>query len=347
MLNMNAVIFIYSKDKDARVDWLYYLSVKKNGETSEFICSQDQLKHGCAEYNVDAKSALNKSLLQHDVVAFERLFSVIEGDIQDEILNDRLWDIYADRQQLDRSTLDDEKKGILYCRLRDTVSDYFQKNFFQRSPAHMNQVMMSYLSLIEGGQRQAQSDVLNQYVSDMPFAVQSRYYRHTKGPLGEALLWMKHVAASVLFVVLMRSGFSYLFDLYAFFRILPTIFGFSTAMMGQTFAMLSWVLPGAFISAIQFIGGIITTVGLVANLIISPFLFLAAWVAVFKFTGFMFKAGFQNLFADPPDFNPVNIKPLLCKVISPEVNGAELTEEDIRELGGRHPEPSAPPATHL
>jgi hypothetical protein len=111
--------------------------------------------------------------------------------------------------------------------------------------------------------------------------------------------------------------------------------------------MLSWVLPGAFISAIQFIGGIITTVGLVANLIISPFLFLAAWVAVFKFTGFMFKAGFQNLFADPPDFNPVNIKPLLCKVISPEVNGAELTEEDIRELGGRHPEPSAPPATHL
>ena len=336
MLNMNAIEFISCEDQ--KVDRLYYLAVKKNSE-GHFICSEHQLEQGCNSDLDNAKDALKKALLQHDKVAFERLFSATTG--AESVLDMRLWDIYADRSQLDRSLLSAEKKGILYRRLRETVGDYFKKNFFQRSPAHMNQSMMNYLSLIEGSDDSA--SVLNQYVSDMPFAIQSRYYRHTKGWMGEVLLWMKHVAASVLFVVMMRSGISYLFDIYAFFRILPFFFGFFSAMMGQSLAALSWVLPSAFISAFQFIGGIMTTLGLVVNLVLSPFLFLAAWVAVFKLTGYMFKAIFQNLFADPPDFNPVNTKPLLSKVISSEVNKVELTPEDQEGLSAEPPRPSAPP----
>ena len=274
---------------------LYYIAKDHNGNVN-----RDSKNAGARVV------ALNMALANQDRKSFEKILATSDAEILGQIessLDERLWNFYANRSQLDDSSLSPAQKSMVYRRLSATVELYFEKHYFVRSQSHMNQVMMTYLSLHQGGNQSI--DALNQYVKNMPFAVQSRFYRHTKGVHGEVLFWLKYVATTVLFVVTMKSGFNYLFRPAFFSRILPTLMGMPVAMISQSVQMLSWVSPSALMHLLYFIGGIFGTVGMILNFVITPFLFLSAWFAVLKLTWLTLQSAFQNLFTDPPDFSPV------------------------------------------
>ncbi len=321
---------------------IYFYAAQKHGNF--FVYNDDELKGYCDNNKEVAKKALDLALEVHDEIAFCRLFSVIDAD--DSILNQRLWDIYSDSSLVDKFSVD--KKARIYKRMQETADDYLKENFFTRSLAHMYRVFASCLKIMSPTDLSSSS--LDKYIDDMPFGIQSQYYRKTKGRLGEVLLWLKYIIASMLFVLLANLGFKEVFNLPFFYTILPAITAYPWALITQMWGISSWLLPapiaqviamifswifpnvliGTFSNIFYFLGGLLSTLAIAINFIFAPILFISAWVLMIKAGWALCKAVVHNILADPPDFNPVNTQPVLSKILSKEFVDRMCSTQDYQ-----------------